>query len=233
MPGGFAPGHPRFWVNQVLPPVMIVLMVALAAAGHRGRYGVVRAGIVMLAAVWLGIALSSRVTFPISLRVRFAIPLLFFACVLIAAFAPALRAARWPRALTAVAALVGLLLGAALPLTQRGGEPSTQPLNLAFTPTTLPPFEVQPLTRSLRGFDVTPSSGIVQLRRGRYVLAIQPMLEFRSRSPDRFWTVFAPSADRTGPTRLLDGFLDRETGVSMTYRDDNRAWLAVDQAGDD
>src|SRR5687768_9466099 len=185
MPGGFAPGHPRFWVNQVLPPVMIVLMVALAAAGHRGRYGVVRAGIVMLAAMWLGIAVSSRVTFPISLRVRFAIPLLFFACVLIAAFAPALRAARWPRALTAAAVVLGLALGAWLPRTQRAAEPSTQPLNVALAPTTLPSFEHQPLTRSMRGFDVTPSSGIVQLRRGRYVLAIQPLLDFRSRSPDR------------------------------------------------
>jgi hypothetical protein len=188
----------------------------------------------MLAATWLAIAISARMTFPISLRVRFWIPLLFFACVLVAAFAPALRNARWPKFVTAAAVLIGLALGAWLPRTQRADEASTQPLNIATgtTPTSLPSFEVQPLTRSLQGFDVTPSSGIVTLRRGRYTLAIQPMLDFRSRSPDRFWTIFAPAADRTGPTRLLDGFIDRGSGVSMTYRDDDRTFLTVDQAGD-
>ena len=234
MPGGFPVAHPRFWVNQVVPPAMIVLCAAAIFAGHRGRYGLVRANIAMLAAMWLAIAVSARVTFPISLRVRFWIPLLFFACVLVAAFAPALRTARWPKLVTAAAVLIGLLLGAWLPRTQRAEEASTQPLNIATpaAPTSLPSFEIQPLMRSLQGFDVTPSSGIVTLRRGRYTLAILPTLEFRSRSPDRFWTIFSPAADRTGPTRLLDGFIDRGSGVSMTYRDDDRTFLTVDQAGD-
>jgi hypothetical protein len=232
MPGGFPAGHPRFWANQVVPPAVILVCGVTLVAAHRERYGIVRAVIVMLAAMWLGMAISARVTFPVSLRVRFWIPLLFFACVLIAAFAPALRGVRWPRVMTAAALVTGLLFGAWLPRTQVGDDPSTQPLNITFAPTTLPAFEQQPMTRSFQGFDVTPSSGIVQLRRGRYILAIQPMLTFRSRSPDRCWTIFASSADRTGPSRLLDGFLDREGGVSMTYRDDNRSWLTVDQAGD-
>ena len=245
MPGGFPVGHPRFWVNQVLPPAMIVFCIALIVAAHRDHFAIVRAGIVLLAMMWLGMAISGRVTFPISLRVRFWIPLLFFACVLVAAFAPALRAVRWPRVMTAIAIIVGLSIGAWLPRTQLADDPSTQPPNLTMvtattspttapttSPATLPTFEVQPLTRSLKGFDVTPSSGIVTLRRGRYTLAIQPLLDFRSRSPDRFLSVFASSADRTGPSRLLSGFLDRETGVSMTYRDDNSHWLSVDQAGD-
>src|SRR5688500_17853282 len=119
MPGGFPADHPRFWVNQVLPPAMIVLCAAVIVAAHRERHGVVRAAIVMLAAMWLAVGISSRVTFPISLRVRFLIPLLFFACVLVAAFAPALRGVRWPRVMTPVAVLVGILLGAWLPRTQR------------------------------------------------------------------------------------------------------------------
>jgi hypothetical protein len=235
MPGGFAVDHPRFWVNQVAPPAMILLCAAVIFAGYRERYGVVRAAIVMLAAMWLAIAISARTTFPISLRTRFWIPLLFFACILVAAFAPALRKTRWPKLTTATAVVIGLALGAWLPRTQRADEASTQPINIAtsaLATTTLPTFEIQPLTRSLQGFDVTPSSGIVTLRRGRYTLAIQPMLEFRSRSPDRFWTIFAPAADRTGPSRLLDGFLDRGSGVWMSYRDDDRSFLTVDQAGD-
>ena len=233
MPGGFPVDHPRFWANQAIPPAMILICAAVIFAGSRERYGVVRAAIVMLAVTWLAIAISARMTFPISLRTRFWIPLLFFACVLVAAFAPALRKTRWPKLMAATAVLIGLALGAWLPRMQRADEASTQPLNVATTqPTTLPSFEVQPLTRSLQGFDVTPSSGIVTLRRGRYTLAIQPMLDFRSRSPDRFWTIFAPAAERTGPTRLLDGFIDRGSGVSMTYRDDDRSFLTVDQAGD-
>jgi hypothetical protein len=232
MPGGFAVDHPRFWVNQVLPIVTIATAAALLVAAHRRRFGLVRAGIVLLAAIWLGMAISARIVFPISLRVRFWIPLLFFGCVLMAAFAPGLRTARWPRLLTAIALLIGLAIGASLPLTQRGDESSTRPLNLAAGPTTLPSFEQQPMTRSLQGFDVTPSSGIVQLRRGRYILAIQPMLDFRSRSPDRFWTIFSPPADRVGPSRALIGYADRETGVAMMYRGDNDHSLTVDQAGD-
>lgn len=233
MPGGFPAGHPRFWSNQIVPPAIILLCGAMLYAAYRDRYGIVRAMIVMLAAMWLTIAISARIMFPISLRTRSWIPLLFFACVLMAAFSPAFRGVRWPRVMTPIAVVIGLLLGAWLPRTQIADEPSTRPLNIATTePTTLPSFDQQPLGRSFQGFDVTPSSGIVTLRRGRYTLAIQPMLDFRSRSPDRCWTVFAPAADRMGPSRLLDGFLDRDGGVSMSYRDDGRTWLTVDQAGD-
>ena len=233
MPAGFSADHARFWVNQVLPPLAIAIIVALLIAARRKHFGVARAGIAVLAATWFAVAISSRMAFPISLRIKFLIPLVAFACVLITAFAPALRAARLPPTLSAVAVLFGLSLGGWLPLTQRADAPSTLPLNPPdATAAALPPFDQQPRTRSFSGFDVTPSSGIVQLRRGRFTLAIRPMLEFRSRSPDRFWTVFAPRDQRVGPSRVLAGYADRPAGVSMSYRDDGESRLSVEEAGD-
>lgn len=232
MPRGFAASHPRYWVNQVLPFAAIALVVGALAASRRGKLPLVRAAIVMLAFVWLGLAISSRVVFPISLRVRFLIPLAGFTVVLLAAFAPALREARWSMRLTSVAALIGLSLGAWFPFTQRAEAPSTHPSQIAATQPVLAEVAEQPVTRSLRGVDVQPASGLVTLQRGRYMIWLQPVLTFRSRSPDRFWTVFAPPEARTSPPRVLSGLEKRELGVSMSFRDDASHLLTVDEAGD-
>jgi hypothetical protein len=52
MPGGFPAGHPRFWVNQVLPPLAVVVAVF---------------GLTALRRRWTAPASASALTLPIAL----------------------------------------------------------------------------------------------------------------------------------------------------------------------
>ncbi len=202
MPGGFAIGSPRFWVNSVFPPAAIVVSIA-------GLYGIVRrarlaAAIAMVfGLVWIAAAVSGRIAYPISLRLLFAFPLivglvgLLLGVLLWRATRPDADAAA--RRFTLGLYLLGVAavaLGAWLPWTQRGPAPSTlaiePPPNLAGTPT--------------RFTTLTTGSG-------RYFAQLEPTLTFISRSPDRAWSLLAPRRVRQQPVR-------RPTGEPGTWIDE-------------
>lgn len=227
MPHGFPSSHPRFWVNQVLPPTMIVVIGITLAAAVSGRIHIVRATLLSLAAMWLAAAVSGWLIFPRSLGVRSLALVLVSAFIALASFAPALRAGNWPRVGTPLGLLAGAAMGAWFPLTQRGEPPSTIPSGPALDlMLDAPPQHIpRPLLRELT---IAPGTGLVTLQRGAYVMHLQPLLSFRSRSPDRFWTVFAPPETRMDPGRRLTGFARRGNGALMTYTGIGRWDLVVE-----
>ena len=231
MPRGFPTSHPRFWVNQALPPAVIIIIGITLVAAHRGRVGVVRAMLLSLAAMWLAAAVSGWLVFPKSLGMRSLAAMLASAIIVLAAFAPRLRVGDWPRVGTPLGLLAGAALGAWLPITQRGELPSTTPSGSPLELMLDAPPEHIP-RQLLAGFTVAPGNGMVTLQRGPYVMHLQPLLSFRSRSPDRFWTVFAPPEARMDPGRRLTGFADRENEVLMTYTGIGRWDLIVENGPD-
>jgi hypothetical protein len=70
------------------------------------------------------------------------------------------------------------------------------------------------------GVKVDPGDPVVTLLSGRMTLAVQPVLTFVSRSPDRCWTLFATKAQRDGPARRLVGFERTSDGVKLLHRCD-------------
>ncbi len=226
MPHGFPVAHPRFWANGAVPAALLaVTMVALWAA-RRQRFVIVRVALLALAAMWVAAAISGRVMFPISTQLRFLAPLGLGAAVALAAFGPRLRELRWPKRMTALATVLGAFVGAALPWLQRAPDASTIPLNapissLHASQESQEPS--QPRTRRTGIALVQPNDGQITIGQGRYVLYVQPLLSFTSRSPDRCWTSLAPRELRVGPRRRLLA----DHGL-LHYADDGRSTLAVE-----
>ena len=205
MPGGFAPGSGRFWVNQVFPPAAIVVCgVGLYGIARRERLAAALA--IAFGLVWISAAISARVAYPISLRLLFVVPLLI-GVVGVTLGALLHRATKSTsdrqRHLSGFAPKVGAIalllaaiaLGAWLPWTQRGPEPTTRTLGA------LPDLPAAPAG------DTTLLVG-----RGRYFAQLDPTLTFVSRSPDRGPSLLAPRRLREQPDR-------RRTDVPGTWRD--------------
>src|SRR5687768_16850901 len=54
LPGGFPASHPRFWVNQVIPIVVIVVAILARWAGGKRQWGLASPVLVVFPALWLG-----------------------------------------------------------------------------------------------------------------------------------------------------------------------------------
>ena len=226
MPHGFPVGHPRFWANEAVPIALLVITVLALLAARRQRYAVVRVTLLALAAMWAAAAISGRVIFPISTQLRWLAPLGLAAAVGIGAFGPRLREVRWPKVTAPLAVLLGATIGSMLPWFQRAPDPSTHTLNAPRAPLTALPASAEPLqprTRRVGIALVQPNDGQITIGQDRYVLYVQPLLSFVSRSPDRCWTSLAPRTLRVGPRRRLLASDD-----VLHYEDDGRSTLAVE-----
>jgi hypothetical protein len=140
---------------------------------------------------------------------------------------PPLAGSRTESRGTPAAILLGLAAGAALPVTQRAAEPSTRPLDVSVGNDALPAPTVVPRAQTVGAFGVQPLAGLVSSQRGRYVLYLQPLLTFRSRSADRGWTLLARTEDRMGPGRALVGFRRDDAGIALAFKDDGVSRLSV------
>lgn len=233
MPSGFPVSHPRFWVNGIFPIATIAAGVAARwlASRRDGATGI--ALLAMFPAAWICGAIAARLIFPISFRHLWLL-----------AFAPGLvmLAALWPqrRALVERSLMAGAFAAAASFIAifgvwaQRGGEPATHPLNRAMPAIPADPSPPQSM-RTVRLSDtvgVEPAMAVVNVQTGQIYIAIQPLLTFVSRSPDRCWILFATRADRSGPMRNLIN-LSRDSGqLNLTYRNDTFTTLGAKLAGE-
>src|SRR5262245_32519370 len=195
-PGGFPASHPRFWANRVLPGAVVVLSAAGLASIWRRREAWADRAALAFVAFWTGLACSWLWTFPSS-RLRAGA---LFAMVVVpqsvVAVAAIVRARRLQRGHVA-AVVAGAVVGAAVPATQLAPPAATRP--------------VDETAQELRGFAVERDSvaltpqvrvdahrGVVRVT-GVVTAEVAPLLTFESRSPDRGWTLFARSRDRSGP----------------------------------
>jgi hypothetical protein len=226
MPGGFAVGHARFWVNGVLP--WILMTAALSGRFFkRTRPAVLTA----FAFLWISAAVSARLSFPITCRILWVGPL--FAGLAIGALALAefgfaggpLRAAP-----IAFAAGLAALVGAALPIAQRPAIADTSPANIALPeePSGNVPQTAGETVQLTGSVDVLPNDGTVILHSGQRSMAIRPLLTFQSRSPDGCWTLLASGKARRGPERKMIQSSLHGSEIVLFYHDDDLSMLTVD-----
>jgi hypothetical protein len=216
LPGGFPVGHPRFWVNQVLPWVVLVLVVGIRffwweRAAVRQR---VFAG---FAVFWIGVAVAARVVFPVSAAVWFVAPLVLGLGMLAAVLVARPRPDWW----AAVVAAPALVLGARMPLAERGAAPDTWPVSdeVVFPETLQAPTDARAIVIAPE-MKLDPGDAVVTVTSGRMMLNVQPVLAFVARSPDRCWTLFAPKALRDGPARRLVHLEQTGDRIVLGHRDD-------------
>lgn len=182
LPHGFSLGDSLGWANGA----SLALLTAASSAGWvgalRGRVGPLRAAAALWLALWLGIGASLWFVFPhTGLR---ALPLV--AVALAWSAAGLALSGRPPRRVLWTLGVVGLFLGAHQVVARRGADPATRPLNPA-PRVALPRAGMGPL-----GPASVDAAGWVRLGLAQGArLSLDPFLRFRSRSPDRAWTILA------------------------------------------
>lgn len=216
LPGGFGVGEPRFWMNEVLPLGVLALVVALRF-GLWNRAALRDGLLATFPAFWIAAAVSARFVFPQSAQGFWFAPLALGIALLVAA-----RVARLPKSpWFGIGIVIAMALGALMPLAERGVDPDTRPLAA-----TAPPPADLPAPTETRAIAIAPDvkldpgDPVVTLLNGRVTLAVQPVLTFVSRSPDRCWTLFASKSQRDGPVRRLTGLGRESDTVRLLHRAD-------------
>jgi hypothetical protein len=74
---------------------------------------------------------------------------------------------------------------------------------------------------------VQPGSALINITSGRYLIGVQPVLDFFSRSPDRCWVLFATRAMREGPPRMFTGIRRDGDWLDLSYANDTQSLLRV------
>ena len=229
MPKGFPVGHPRFWANQVLPLLVALMGVWGIGALLLGRRRAIKCFVVASASMVLAAGVATVGLYPQStlsvlviaagasaVLVLLALGLCLWMLRLVSVSVPVL----------AVAACVGAVVGGFLLWSQRAMEPATRPYDQERLVATFahrlhagqaPEGHVQ----------VSPATGGVRIGTGRVVLRVDPILTFYSRSPDRFWTLFAPTRARIGPRRSLVGTQADRSAAVWEYVDGAVSLLRV------
>jgi hypothetical protein len=229
MPRGFPFTHPRFWANLALPLAIVACVIAALVQARRGRLALTRSVLLALATMWIVAAVVGRMIFPISLELRWLAPLFVGAAIALAANGAHLRPVRLPGYALAIALLLGVGIGAALPWMQRAPAASTlpsvvhMPIGLASDTSNVP------RTRRVGPALVTLGDGQLTVSHDRYVVYANPLLTFISRSPDRCWTSLAPRDARVGPRRRL---VQPEVDGMLHYSGDGPSNLWVGSSDD-
>lgn len=246
-PQAFPVGHPRFLANLAIPlAVLSVALLGLASVWRRWLY-LGAASIVFLCGLAYSGVIAAFTRFPISFGpsngLRFLVLILFTAIFLTALSSLAAlfflkifflvkRKRLYAFILFFCATVLSLVAGVNFVLAQQSLPAATMPLNqvLPNELLNLPTVEVpspQPISFAKDNL-VWPASGHLQTNCGELAIEISPLITFRDRSPDRFWTIFAPPAISRQQYQLV-GQEIANGQVLLSYAGAEQAWIKAEQ----
>jgi hypothetical protein len=201
-PGGFPFSHPRFWINRVAPVLVFAWSVVSLQALHREQFARFVRWLPAWPALWAGLALGGRLTFPVSLDRLWIAPLAGALVMGLTVFTLGRRAPPRQFAWGLVAAVCWFLAGVGCVVAQRPPEPSASPLlgNVELLADAPGSSEtLRPTTMSWNsGASVQGNDASVSVRCKPLTIFVNPLLRFLSQGPDGCWTVFVPAELRDG-----------------------------------
>jgi hypothetical protein len=230
MPKGFPVSHLRFWANSVFPPLAAGFCTVGFAAVLLRKNVLLKFLTLISATVPIAASITGLFLFPESMTGKLLIFFVFcsiFAVSIVVLVFRSIESKIIALPLKILCVCFGISLGIFIPCTQRSDDPATKPCG---SPLSEAKSQIPPTSDPLRLTDdlmVIPRSGGLWVRSDKTTLEIYPLLTFQSRSPDRFWTLFAPSAKRRGPSRSLVSLVHDPEMVAIQYRDDDRTNLQV------
>ncbi len=192
-PKGFPVLHNRFWLNSVLPTVVVAAIAAALYGLLRRRYAFATGVCVALAAAWGMVAPVSPLYFPVSLGGLWAAAFLPTAVLGLccAVLLPRTRVAPY---VWCLAFFAGQNLGDHAIFSQLPPRTGVQPLNekIDIDAENLPGFDAPGLIGIGPHARLLASTGEV-LADGRSLsVRCEPLLSFDRVSPDGFWSLLAP-----------------------------------------
>jgi hypothetical protein len=218
-PKGFPLDNSRFWLNSVMP----VLLVAVACTGligiHKSRWPVAATVVLFFATTWCAGAISGRVIFPISLRGIWVIAAVIGGAGLICFVGLVRGESRSYRIWlfsTAAAVFVGLLaIWAQIPPPASTAPINAPPSQMTRQGVRQPPQSIVHVGPGCE-FDTTEAE--LTLTTGDIRINCRPILNFDRVSPDGFWSLFAPGRNRfPSPTAQSNG----DNFVNIRYSADS------------
>ncbi len=217
MPHGYPPSHPRFWVNQVLPFVLVALGLTGSRAIERGRAGLCQALLLTLPIGAAAALVAGIYLFPLSTR-RFWLPGTAAVLALEFFWVWSCQPRAVGRAVVFCVGLISAAIGAGAVYSQRGPDADTSPVGLAAPIVDAALDVVRPPSKLelSANWGMRPSDGTLLGTVGRLNLELQPLLWFESISPDRCWTILAPRRMSLGPGRTLEA-LDADQGFAAAH----------------
>lgn len=227
-PGGFPPGHLRFWSNRPLPLAVIALAVWGISSMLRRTDGLLRSAGVAVAILWLAAAVVGWTLFPISTATLGPLALAGGLLLGLLALVPLRATTALPRRwwVTGVM-LASAIAGGLFPLSQRAPEPDTRPLG-GRPPAVRGGVSGTPAELTLApGLTFRPGEASVTVRSGTRSLELSPLLTFESRSPDRCWTLLARPLQSEGSPRTLTALEAGPGSAGARYLDDGVSTLVV------
>lgn len=231
MPVGFPLTHLRHWSNSVLP-LAVGFLAALGIVSvlwHLPRLH--SALIVFPPTVFLAAGVFMVVLFPISGLVPAGM-LAVTAVALGVLLRSSWRRQTGSRLLIGGVAFAAVAVAFVVVFAQRAELPDTRPLNqplrMIDQTTRIAPAEVA-LNQWVR---VLPKNGRVQAQYGNLKIAASPLLTFESRSPDRFWTLFAITDRYAGSRRELSNWTVEGGAFHGQFNDDGVSTLQISSAPD-
>jgi hypothetical protein len=186
LPRGFPLLHPRFFVNELVP----ALLLAASLAGVvilLVRPALAALSLAALPALWWSVAVALPLVFPVTGTAPLW-PVLTVALGLSLAYLPCLPRLEHKRAWIAFPLFAGALTGACSVRCLRAPDATTRPGSHH-----LP--ALAPASTAALAPGVIVDAGVVRIGSTDSSLRawLDPSLRFASRSPDRFWTIFTPA----------------------------------------
>jgi hypothetical protein len=196
-PTGFPINSTRFWLNSVIP----LLLVAVACAGligmHKGRWSAAAAVVLFFASAWCAGAIAGRLVFPISLRGIWVLALVIggtgIMCFLWLVRGESLCDRSWLFSATAAAVVGWFAVWAQIPT-----PASTTPINADPPQMTSQGLRQspQPIVQISPDYQFDSAAAELLLTAGDIRIQCRPLLDFDRISPDRFWSLFARGRKR-------------------------------------
>jgi len=225
MPKGFPISHPRFLVNSVLPIVGALICIICIVGSVKKNQAIIKLGVLCLTVATASAAITGKILFPTSIRlILLVVPFGLFVILAFLTFFVFLRftESRISRTAFLSCVILSLLVGSSFVWPQKSDDPFTTPVNCAFPSYDFKRHHEETLTLPLiKGVSLNPKRSMISISNEKATLEVFPVLSFISRSPDRFWTIFAPRRQRSSPSRSIIGSLSEQNRVAISYTDDS------------
>jgi hypothetical protein len=216
-PKGFPVNHSRFWLNSVIPLVIVAIVIFALLEVLRRRPKVPVLCFAGGGAAWVAAIIAGRVLFPLSLSPLWLAGIFPFLCIVVCCYLSA-RTTFLPVYAWFFAMLIGALVGLfavwaqvpRVPTTYPSGHAGLQDFNNVRQPV---PSALVPINDPYR-FHSTLAE--LSMDCGRVTVHCCPLLTFDRVSPDGFWSILAPPPQRP---RNLASYAAGSGGHAFNYSD--------------
>ena len=211
----------EYWVNQVAPLVVIVLLLTALFARGKLSHAILPPVLAAIPIFWMAFGISARIVFFESFRSLWNLP--FFAGAGLAGlWMRQYRFRTRPVWLVPLFVVRAAIAGWMFPGTQRAPDPATTPDRRADRrPRRAAPSDHK-LIKLTKDAQLHPDDGRVVIRRDKLILNVQPMLSFTDRSPDRCWaSLRAARADASPPSASSCPRCTTARAGALSYKDED------------